>query len=413
MSNLTTKKSKQMLLFFSILGIFLSVILLSFNARKLTATLYLAGFFFLISLYVLSQYGLLYSKSVFLVTVLLVLFPMVFPPLYLPGPMLFWYIRSVLRDDARMRSSDLFHFLPMLIYFAASIPYTFSPFSEKVETAVQVVNNVGIMQTYAATFLSEIFPPMDMYLSRPVLLLAYTLWSIFLIVKYLTQKKLRRVFSGQNFMIKWVMLLTAFALLLATSHIILIIHTFKMHFSDLAFGVNVIRVISALGLIGLMISPFLFPSILYGLPRWPAGTGHKAQETGKTDPGETPNALNHLENDYLHSLGRRMDTYMKEHQPFLEPKFNINQLAVQIEVPVHHLAYYFREVKQQTFSEYRNRWRLAYAKELIREGKTNELTLEAIATLSGFPNRNSFRAAFQKEEGMSPGTFAGRHKEAG
>jgi transcriptional regulator GlxA family with amidase domain len=109
-------------------------------------------------------------------------------------------------------------------------------------------------------------------------------------------------------------------------------------------------------------------------------------------------------------MGERIVAYMKDNQPYLQPHFNINQLAVQTEVPVHHLSYLFREVKKQTFTEYRNRWRVEHAKKLIKEGKITQLTLEAIAALSGFSNRNSFRTVFQQTEGISPSTFASQTK---
>jgi hypothetical protein len=70
-----------MFLFFPILGLFLSVIFLSFNVRKNTSALYLGSFFLLLSLYVFCQYGLLYSKSAFLVTALLAFFAFFFPAL--------------------------------------------------------------------------------------------------------------------------------------------------------------------------------------------------------------------------------------------------------------------------------------------------------------------------------------------
>lgn len=401
----------MILLFLSIFGIFLSVIIVSFNARKNTATLYLGSFFFLVSLYVFSEYGLIYSKSVLLVTVLLVIFPIIFSPLYLTGPMLYWYVRSVLSDSAGMRKNDFFHLLPMVIYLLASLPFTLVPLSEKAELATQVVNDVGIMQTYAATYLSEVFPVSATYLSRPVILLAYAIWSIVLIARYFHQDKLLEVFFGQAFMLKWLILLTGFVLLLTTCHIIDISHTFEIDFSDMAAGLNSVRIVSVLGLIGLMISPFLFPAILYGLPRLPLAEMHKAKETGSRNPAEPIKSPNRLEYVYLQSVGQRMDAYMKKQQPFLQQQFNMNQLAVQVEVPVHHLAYYFREVKKQTFSEYRNAWRVEHAKKLIRAGKSNEFTLEAIATLSGFSNRNSFRSVFQRTEGICPSTFAAQNKE--
>ena len=400
-----------MLLFFSILGIFLSVIFLYYNARKNIAIIYLAGFFFLISLYVFTQYGFLYSKSVLLVTVLLILFPILIPLLYLTGPMLYWYVRGVLSDHARLKKTDFLHLLPMLFYFGASLPYFLLPLSAKQETAKQLVNNVGIMQTYSATFLSKIFPVLDVYLSRPVLLAAYAIWSLVLVLNYSLRKKQKEVFFRQGFMMKWLILLLILVLLLSASHIILIIHTFKLNFSEYAFGLNMVSIVSAIGLIALMISPFFFPSILYGLPRF-SGNRDLSCVRSTNSVAEEPNHLpTHFEKDYLRSIGERVDDFMHAHKPYTYPHFNINQLGVRLNVPVHHLAFYFREVKKQTFSQYQNRWRVANAKKLMEAGKSHELTLEAIATLSGFSNRNSFRSVFQKLEGMCPSTFSHQQKE--
>ncbi|MEE4177105.1 MAG: helix-turn-helix domain-containing protein [Bacteroides sp.] len=402
-----------MLLFFSILGIFLSVLLLSFNARRNTTTHYLGSFFFLLSLYMLAQWGLLYSKSVPVVTGLLASFSLVFPPLYLTGPMLFWYVRSVLNDQNKLSKRDLWHLLPMLIYFLAGLPFTFTvPLSEKAAIAREVVSNVGVMQAYALTFLSRFFGVADIYLSRPLLVLGYTLWSMGLIARYYSQNKLKGVFKSQYFMLKFLVLLTGLVFLMSTTHIILIIDTFKLDFSEISFGVNLVRIISILGLTGLLISPFLFPEILYGLPRMPVSRNKDLKETDNIQDEETKKSPVHFEKQYLELIERRMDELMENDQPYLSTDFNINQLAVQIGVPVHHLAYYFREVRKETFSDYRNKWRVKHAKKLIEEGKTSQLTLEAIATLAGFSNRNSFRSVFQKIEGICPSTFALQFKEA-
>jgi AraC-like DNA-binding protein len=76
-----------------------------------------------------------------------------------------------------------------------------------------------------------------------------------------------------------------------------------------------------------------------------------------------------------------------------------------VHIPVHHLAIYFREEREQSFLNYRNQWRVEYAKNLLDEGKGKELTLEAIGMLSGFTNRNSFSIAFKRCEGSTPGEY--------
>ena len=99
---------------------------------------------------------------------------------------------------------------------------------------------------------------------------------------------------------------------------------------------------------------------------------------------------------------------MEEQQLYLEPDCNLAFFSKQINVPAHHLAYYFREVRKQRFNDFRNEWRINHAKALIEEGKANEITLEAIGSLSGFSSRNAFLNDFKKIEGISPSVYASR-----
>lgn len=402
-----------MLLFLSILGIFLSVILLYFNARKNGSTIFLGIFFLLLSLYGFYQYVLLYSKSVFLIETLLIGFVIVFPVLYLIGPMLYWYIRSVLTDNSRLKRNDIWHLLPIIIYFLSAVPYTFVPLDDKVQAAAAVVKDLSYIQTYHATLLDEIFSVSAIYLSRPILVLGYTLWSVGLFINYLVKKKVSEVLSKQHFMKKWLCLLLGFLLILEVSQIFLIIKAFEMHFSELYFTLNVFRIFSAAGLTGLLISPFFFPFILYGLPKVPESTLILDKEESNKDqkPVEEKKTTNHFETHYLNSIDQKANFYIQEFQPYLQPDFNIAQLSAQINIPIHHLYYYFREEKKQHFNDYINERRVNHAKNLIKKGLIKEHTLEAIGLISGFPNRNSFSSTFRKVEGIPPKTYVSQIKK--
>jgi YesN/AraC family two-component response regulator len=205
------------------------------------------------------------------------------------------------------------------------------------------------------------------------------------------------------------MLLT-FLLILEITQIFLIIKAFEMHFSALYFTLNVFRIFSAMGLIGLIISPLFFPSILYGLPQVPE-SGESAISVDKNTEqqnGEEAKTRYKLESEYLSVIHQKADEFMREARPYLQPGFNLSQLSVQIQVPAHHLGYYFREIKKQSFNDYRNEWRITHAKKLIEEGKASEMTLEAIGMISGFSSRNAFITDFKKVEGVSPGAYASR-----
>jgi hypothetical protein len=245
-----------MLLFLSLSGIFLSALLLYFNARNYRSTLYLGLFLLLLSLYSLFQYILLYSKSVTLISLFLWNIAILSSPLYLIGPLLYWYIRSVLTDNAKLKRGDAWHLLPMIIFFIAAVPHAFVPWHEKVEAARTVVADAGFIGEYRATLLAKIFSPTLEYLTRPVLVLGYTLWSAGLFLFYLKKGKETAVFSKQLFMKKWLFFLLGFLLVLVTTQILLIIRAFKMDFSYLYFHINQLRIISSFGLIGLLITPF-------------------------------------------------------------------------------------------------------------------------------------------------------------
>ena len=401
-----------MLLFLSISGILLSAILLYFNARNNRSTIYLGLFFLLLSLYSLYQYILLYSKSVTLISLFLFNIAIVSSPVYLIGPMLYWYIRTVLTDDPRLKRNDIWHLLPMAVYFIVAFPHSFVPWQVKVEAARSLVQDVNFLQEYKATLLDRFIPVSVVYLTRPLLVLGYTLWSAALFFIFLKKGKVSEVFSKQHFMKKWLCLFLGLLLVLGITQILQVIRGFNMHFSELYFHINNIRIISTFGLIGLLITPFFFPSILYGLPRVPESKMEEKQEkrTEISQPCRENRNHNHFEKAYLLSIGQKTDACMKEHQPYLQPDCNLGHLAKGVNLPEHHLAYYFREFKKQHFTEYRNEWRIKHAKKLILEGKIRETTLEGIGLQSGFTNRNTFLAAFKRVEGTSPNAYAAFQK---
>jgi AraC-like DNA-binding protein len=311
-----------------------------------------------------------------------------------------------LTDNPRFRKWDLLHLLPMLCFLVASLPYIFTSYSNKVQVAAKIVEDSMNIGVYNATYL--IFPVKLTFFSRPVLILGYTLWSAGLFVNYLRQRGGSRVLSRQHFMIKWISVLLALVFIWIFIHFIMFTEFFTRADIRLFYDPNALLILSSTSLIGLLISPFFFPEILYGLPRAPQGIlTWKPEEAVNDSPDEK--SYKHplsFESDYLLSICRKVDFCMKELHPYLHPNFNLFKLSVLIDIPVHHLSYYFREEKKQSFNDFRNEWRIKHAKRLIREGKASELTMEAIGLLSGFSSRNTFLTAFKKAEGIAPAVFA-------
>jgi len=398
-----------MLLSLSIIGIILSVILLSFSARKYKSAIYLSGFFFTMSFQGFIIYVLTYSKSVLLLSLFLINFTFL---LYLIGPLFYWYIRSTLTDNVRLRKRDLLHLLPSLIFLITSFQYIFTPYSYKIQVANEFINNIDKLILNQPPFLHQIFSHRMIFLSLPLLVLGYVLWTAVLLIRYLVQRKELSVFFGQRYLTTWLSTLIGSLFIFSVSYLLALDRIYTAANATLFYTLNLLQVLSCLGLAGLLISPFFFPRILYGLPRFPE-TNINLNLTS-ADKGSSHTELikhkSNFESDYLAFIHQKAELCMKEVQPYLQPDFNLTHLSFHTQIPVHHLSYYFREEKKQHFNDFRNEWRINHAKNLIRKGKANELTLETIGLLSGFSTRNTFLTTFKKVEGITPSTFAAQQK---
>jgi len=399
-----------MLLFLSLTGIILSVILLVFNAKRYKSSRYLGGFFFLVSIYALTQYVFIDSHSVLIFTLLFAHPAFLF---YLIGPLLFWYIRSVLTDQTHFRRSDLWHLLPAFIYLISVIPYLVLSWNEKTANAAMLTSDIGNLKYIRTSLLNSVIHPGLVYISRPLLVLGYAIWSSVIFIQWLKNRKNRTVLSLQQYMIPWLTVLLGFVFILTISHLIAMTDAYLSHNIKVFFTVRLLHLFSGVGLAGLLISPLFFPSILYGMPRIPgaspAGTAPEPILVEDSDPlSRVPEERQRpgFESDYLKQIGLKIDTCMQQLQPYLKNDCNLAYMAKLTGIPAHHLAYYYREEKQQPFNEYRNLWRVQHAKKLIREGKAREMTLEAIGLSSGFSSRITFINAFKKVEGIPPGAYA-------
>jgi AraC-like DNA-binding protein len=393
-----------MILYFFLNGIFLTILLLYFNSKKYPSAIYLGNYFLLISIYGINHYILWFSESVYLISIMFINSGFLY---YLIGPMLYLYVRSVLTDDHRLKKWDVIHLLPALFWIITTLPYMLTPYDYKMMVASECIKNQPNMEIFKIIFLYNTLTTKTIFLSRPILVMIYTFWSIGLYIKFMKVKGHSPVLLRQCFMTQWLYVLFGFTLILATSHLLLMIKTIVMFDLKVYFSLNVIQFISLTGLEGLLVSLFFFPEILYGLPRLPKEIMlekpeiDKAKSLSKKEKINTPN----FENDYFFHVGQKADTIMKDSKPFLQPDFNLIRFAVLNNIPVHHMSCYFRAIKKQRFTEYMNNWRIEYAKRLIRNGETSKLTLEAIGQLSGFSSRNAFLNAFKKKEGISPKNF--------
>lgn len=404
------------LLLSSITGIVLSFILFFFNKGYKTANRYLAGFFFFISLFILSQYSGLYGQS----EVLAAIFASAPTPfVFLIGPLSFFYIRSVLRDHSGLSKADAFHFLLFLLEFIGMIPYFFSSWEYKLEVA-----RVLLSDDWHVTHLSlnKIFvSPINSFL-RPLHILAYMGLGWYLMLSY--YRKPMRSFTplAQTRLVKkwlfiFISVFTAFTVCYCLLTVNLLIYSSKQLFQA---NSTALLLAGSVSVLALNIFTLLFPQILYGLPRIirlvPQPTDTNQPQSIKEAIPETtaPTTVSveeegdaHMENE----IAEKLAELYKNKQPWTDKNFSIATLAIQLHVPEHHLRYYFNHGLQVSFSEHRNQLRVEHAKQLLQDDTLHHLSIEGIGAQAGFSSKSTFFAVFKKATGQTPKEFLEQYQK--
>ncbi|WP_197051679.1 AraC family transcriptional regulator [Salegentibacter sp. Hel_I_6] len=149
----------------------------------------------------------------------------------------------------------------------------------------------------------------------------------------------------------------------------------------------------ALFVIGII--PIYFPTILYGYPQ-------QIQAMAITKSEEQPEDLKFgLDKQVVIEKFERL----KESRSYLNQNFNLTECSRELEMPSHHISYFLKQQYEVSFTEYKNKLRMEYAKQLIENGYLETNTIEALAQECGFTSRTSFSKTFKTLVEVSPSAY--------
>jgi AraC-like DNA-binding protein len=377
-----------------------------YNKNRFVGNYYLVGFFLVNALFGMTFYALYYSPSVKFSAIMHGHF---MPVLYLSGPMIYFYVRSLVTDDSKLKKKDLLHFIPFLILFAGIIPYLFRDFSYK----VALNESFRVDPSNFMTNINVLVPQSINLDSRPVIILTYyiaALWTFLSNREVIRQKSL---LSGLYFkhIYRFVLTLLILSLMLSTGVLVFIVSSvYKLsshnRLPEMSFLLNTIGWVYFL----LNSSLFIFPEILYGLPRshshLPLPEEECDKPTNNATELSTENTLNRLQlsDEYLLRIEQEIACYLLK-KPFLATEFSLTRMSEETNIPTHHLSYYFNNVLHGSFSDWRNRLRIEYAMQLMADGFAKEHSLNAVSLESGFSSQVTFIRAFKSHSGQTPGEY--------
>ncbi|MGC1204399.1 MAG: helix-turn-helix domain-containing protein [Flavobacteriaceae bacterium] len=306
--------------------------------------------------------------------------------IWLLSPILFLYLLSNIYSDFRLRIIHLLHVLPFVLEIILFTPRFYGVseseriiFSENYEEQPEVTISVIFNIIVSVFYLILMFRELKKY-------------------KYL----LKENYSNTSiFNYKWLYQLTLFITF------IFIFSQFKQVYklidgNDLEV-LNVMRLTLTLLLLSLlswvvlksMYQPELFKSI---------DTNHKLIKpliTKKTIDVHQ----NNNEDVLVDSKIKKLQKFMEDEEPFLDPALTIQKLANQFNLPSKELSILINHHLDQHFFDFITNYRIKKAITLFKEPSNKKMTILEVLYDVGFNSKSPFNKAFKKHTGLTPTDF--------
>jgi AraC-like DNA-binding protein len=289
---------------------------------------------------------------------------------YVIGPLIFFYVLSIVRRDFRFKKWYLIHLLPFVVV-------------QSLWTIRFYIHSAEIKQ---ALFLSgNIFSSTEQLLGSIIYnaqVIGYLLAAIILVHLYKREVKNQQsaVLPGQ---FSWLSIVLYGFLIM--NYLEFLKHSVYNYFGKFSYLLFLLQILSY----------FIFSLVMlyYGLkhPELFSLIDFKVLRP------QNPSLSQKVFNEYKTILMQ----YMEKQKPYLIPELTINKLSELVEIPVRSLSTVINKGFNQNFFEFINTYRIQEAKKLMTGSHKHRTVLEIIYEV-GYNNKSVFNAVFKKYTGKTP-----------
>jgi len=309
--------------------------------------------------------------------------------LFLHGPALWFYIKSLSDPDFRFKPLYLLHFIPFIFF-----------------TVFQYFNFISLTVPEKILFLeNDLFKEMISYkitvLAIGVSTISYNSLTLSLIRR--RRNKLMQQYSKiEDIDLGWLNALTIAALICYSVNVALFTLDLIFHFATykyLMFLTNIFATVYVLflGYFGIRQGNIFINSVAV-----------TRKSDGKPASHETPSPAMTTDDAFIRTLIRSME----EKQPYLDPEITILRLSEILNVRTEVLSEVLNSRLGQNFFDFVNKYRVEEFKVQSILKVNSHLSIMGIAYNCGFNSKASFYRAFRKFEGISPTDYIERsHKK--
>ena len=303
------------------------------------------------------------------------------PLIFLHGPLMWFYVRSLTKQSFRFRPVYLLHFLPFALVlgrFAATI--YFLPADEK------------IMHESEELFKDDLFFPLVM-----IGIILFTQGYYILIWRMLKRydKGIRNYFSKlEDIDLRWLRFLVMGAIMFYASISVLY---FIDYFIDLMSYVH------------LQITGFSFATVyvlVLGFYGYRQGNLFVSQrlEIDLEKASDIPYQEGEIETADERFL-RSLLSHMKENEPYLDPELTLGKLSDELRVGPDYLSGILNGRLGKNFFDFVNHYRIEAFKQQVKLAENRKLKLISIAYDCGFNSKPTFNRVFKRATGMTPSEY--------
>lgn len=377
------------------IGLFFSAFLLVYNKGYKSANIYLGLFLFSFNFVTISHYQYLFNHSKAVIAFILSI------PFnasaYAIGPLAFLYVRSILRDNARFTKYDSLHFLLFAIIFIGRLPYNLASWEEKYKAADEIINHSW--KTLSYSNLNNFLPLRINYALKGIHLFLYLI-AIWVLIFKNNYKRVSFKVQGNHvkivtiWLIFFAIIVTFLGIFLSTIGFMFLNAMDKITFQNEG---NDLFSLIFIGFLVLTLGLVLFPQILYGIPLEKPELEEKEDKV--LHESETENFS--LQDDYIDKIRLLLDDWKKNNK-FLEADSSTYSLAKDINLPIYHITYFFNQINNEKYIDWRNRLRIDYAIALINSQKGYNKTIESLGKECGFKSYSAFIQSFKLLTGKLP-----------
>ncbi|MFN5355027.1 MAG: helix-turn-helix domain-containing protein [Bacteroidota bacterium] len=404
---------ESFIVYICLTGMFLPFVILFYNKGYLTANRYLAGFLFFAAFYLLENFFFFYGKSLWGIA----FFTTTHAFFYLIGPFSYFYVRSILNDNTKISKRDFLHYALFIVSFLGYLPYFFSSWEHKLTIAQNIYSENWDMAQF---HINAILPhKVDQFLNLlQTYFYAISLWYLLWYHKKVANNP---IINNDQFKLirNWILIFICLITVITLNFTIAMVNMWifddkSVFLSRASFALLFAAVIY----VGMNMMVMIFPNIMYGLPLENQYQPIAIDSTTVMPPVEgnytiapidislkQKKDLELFSSEYIEKIEAMLQDFIGM-QLYSEVDCSLSQISDKLRIPAHHLTYYFNNIKKESFSDWRNQLRIEYATRILKQGKSSQLTLEAIGLKVGFKSNSTFIRCFKKYIGQTPSEFA-------